>query len=102
MKSMKLLGVVLVIVVASAASAGLYFPRPDLINRQTVACRPDFEHPPRCLSPLIDPASETLLAEQVLAGPSPDAGLLWNDWVQTIAVGSALQQARNVQEASAR
>ncbi len=110
MKSMKLLGVVFVIVMTTAASAGLYFPRPDLINRQSAACRPDFDHPPRCLTRRFDDASQDLLADMVLAGPSALAGFLPDDWAQTMDAGSdartqprsTLRQAGMVQETSAQ
>jgi len=87
MKSMKLLGVVFVIVMTTAASAGLYFPRPDLISTKIAACRPDFDHPPRCLARRFDDASQDILAEMDFAGPLPGAGLMPDNLAQTIGAG---------------
>ncbi len=84
MKSMKLSGVVFVIVMTTAASAGLYFPRPDLINQQIAACQPDFDHPPRCLPRRFDDAGQDPLAEMVSSRRSPGAGLLPDNLGQAI------------------
>jgi hypothetical protein len=104
---MKLLGVVFVIVMTTAASAGLYFPRPDLINQQSAACRPDFDNPPRCLASPFDSASQDPRGGWVL---SPGAGFLPQDGPQSIGrgpdtgvqAGSMLQQAWLMPQMSAR